>query len=218
MVRKTLVATLIAVGLSAATTPLARASEPHDYVGAVWVEPVGAVVVGISAESLLLGFGGNIVVGPSLDVVIEGAVTYNSNWWGCSTETNGGWIAVGVLWRPWDTEDYGGFFLQPKLRGRFFNTTGGEDQPAVFFFPGCEAEPLRGTDGEVGIGLDFGYQWTIGPVYIATVVGGNAGVCINCPGGEFFDWDIRLFSQRGERATGFTAGINLSLLRVGVAF
>jgi hypothetical protein len=163
-------------------------------------------------------FGVQVALQKGVDLVIEGAGTFGGNWYGCGTRSTGVFAALGLAFRFGDRPDWG-WFLQPKLRVRAFNTTGGSES---VLFADCSPDNLallRGSDREIGMGLDLGYQMRFGPLFLAPLLGVSFGVCLDAPGGNFFHVDFDLFTEiKPRERVSVCGGLNLNLLRIGVAF
>lgn len=203
---------VVALWLAAATGPALAQRVEH---GAIWVEPLGSVFLGAAG----LGYasaGLDVVLQSGAILVIEGMYT-RGGWYGCESRSAGGSVAVGVRFFP--AGGSRGWFLQPKLRARRLTTWGarGTTPPAE----GCaaaEAQGVNGEDGEIGLGLDFGYRFRLGPLVLEPVIGVYAGVCLGCLEGSFFHADFDLFETARARRTALAGGLNLNLLRVGLVF
>lgn len=189
------------------------ATEEHDPGPdvAVWVEPIGSGVLG-AARIFYLSGGAHVVLGEHIELVPEAAFTAGS-WYGAGTTQVGAWFHLGLNFHT-GSKPLEGFFLQPKLRTRFFHTPTGGDSRG--FVPTSVSE---GTDAEVGLGLDFGYQWsgTDLPLYVAFVLGLQGGVCIDCHD-DGLNWFGKPFFGPGGRSTRGVFGVNLNFLRLGLTF
>jgi hypothetical protein len=108
-----------------------------------------------------------------------------------------------------------GFLLQPRLILGYYRQHPGRADPDVF------GEPLetRGAHGfSVQAGLDVGYQWRFGPVYLAIVGGLAAGVSSGIEDLPPFLLIDGTRTETGEPRLGLALGLNLHLLRVGFSF
>lgn len=108
-----------------------------------------------------------------------------------------------------------GFLLQPRLILGYYRRHPGREDPDVFGTP-------RETPGAHGFslqaGLDVGYQWRLGPVYLAIVGGLAAGVSTGIDDLAPFLLIEGNRTETGESRPGLALGLNLHLLRVGFAF
>lgn len=191
------------------------ATEEHDDGPdvAVWVEPIGSGVLGAAGIFYLSG-GAHVVLGEHIELVPEAAFTAGS-WYGAGTTQVGAWFHLGLNFHT-GSEPLEGFFLQPKLRTRVFHTPTGGESSGFLFAPTSVSE---GTDAEVGLGLDFGYQWSGEdlPLYVAFVLGFDGGVCIHCHDDGLHWTGSALFGGSG-RSTRGVFGVNLNFLRLGLTF
>jgi hypothetical protein len=193
------------------TSALAHASNERSEQGAVWVEPVGSIIMALGGGAFA-SLGTNLALGPNTDLAFEAAFTAGLDWYGCKSSSTGGWAAVGMTFRFGSQASYDGFFIQPKLRARYFSTSGSETSGGWF---GCGSS-VDGEDSEVGLGLDIGYQIVEGPLFIAPILGVSFNRCFNCPGGDFLNFKI--LGGHDAREDGLTLGINLNLIRIGFVF
>jgi opacity protein-like surface antigen len=106
-----------------------------------------------------------------------------------------------------------GFLLQPRLILGYSRRHPGRGDPNEF--PSHPETP--GSHGfSLQAGLDVGYQWRLGPVYLAIVGGLAAGVSTGIEGfGPFLIVDG---NDTVEPSLDLALGLNLHLLRVGFAF
>lgn len=110
---------------------------------------------------------------------------------------SGTWLSLGPLFHS-GTKALNGLFLSPKLVVGVFKA--GEN---VF--------------GSICVGADVGYQATVGPVYLALVIGVSIGLGINDNdgfAGPFADF----FTPLPGRGAMLAFGLNLQLFRLGWVF
>lgn len=206
----------------AASTAQAQAGEPtaprappapreHADDLAVWIEPIGTGV-GAGAGVFYLSAGANVVLGEHVDLVPEAAFTVG-DWYGGGGTQTGTWLGLGLSFHT-GSEPLEGFFLQPKLRARVFDTSRGSSTAEAF-----SGSVSEGLDAEIGLGVDFGAQWKLPdvPFYVALMLGINGGVCIRCHD-EGPLWFGTSLLGGGGRSTRGVFGVNLNVLRVGMRF
>lgn len=110
-----------------------------------------------------------------------------------------------------DTEGKGpllGFFLSPKLQLSGFHRT-------VLPTPS-----LGGFTFGAELGLDLGYQWRVGSLYLALMVGLSGGVATHHPSGLYgllVEWNGSNNTVVPQTVT-YVFGINANVLRLGFAF
>ncbi len=179
---------------------------------AVWIQPVGTVVVPLVTSLTSLGgsshawnmfsAGATHDLGP-IDLVSEFG-------WARTTRVNIGsgeeisvamglWLALGVALHT-GNESLSGFFFEPRL------------QLGLLY----EAMSRFRTSYTVQLGLNVGYQWVIARrLYIALILGGSIGV------GSAQDNVLEgpLFSGVfAPQPISMVVGFNAHLLRIGFAF
>lgn len=159
--------------------------------------------------------GMSIRLSDDFEWTLEASFLYG-DFYGCESTTVGGWLASGVsVFLGADNE---GWFLWPKLIGRYFLSSGAQSGGLL----GCsasEASQLNEADYEIHGGLDFGYRFTFGDFTVTPVVGLSAGYCGNCiEGGAFFSGDPSDLFEHGPRANKASLGLNLNLVRLGMRF
>ncbi len=211
-----LVVSLVVSGLAGAQEP--DSTSPW----AVWISPIGTVVgagvTGLSGGLMTawyLPVGGSVSVGSSWALVGEASLLVGSN--GKDEPENqlhrwhGFWASLGPAIQIPSTEANSSFFVQPKIQVASFTDS------ATFNATGIN--PLRstarfGTSVQVGPAVDFGYQLTIGHLYLALALGANLGYCFNCGDSAIsgVPWGIST-----TRSNKFTVGANFNLLRIGYA-
>jgi hypothetical protein len=202
-----LAAVTVLVGPTGAAGAEADPTVRSDPSASIWVQPLGAIATGLEG-ALYLPIGTNVRVGPRSDFVFEVTPT-RANWYGCSTRSLGLWSTAGfaLFTAPGRT----GWFLQPKLIGRYFRTSGGVSSYGMF---PCNHLALRGDDQELRGGVDVGFAWRWGSASMAAALGASVGYCWNCVGDLTF---VSMFED-DSRSDGPVVGVNPNVLRVGVAF
>jgi hypothetical protein len=205
------VALLTAVTVLAAPAAAAGsegvAAHRSDPSASIWVQPLGAIATGLEG-ALYLPIGTNVKIGQRSDLVVELTPT-RANWYGCSTRSLGGWSTAGFAL--FSAPDRTGWFLQPKLIGRYFHTSGGVSSQGLF---SCNHKALQGDDHELRAGVDVGFAWRWGAAAVAAALGASAGYCWNCVGDMTF---VAMFEDDSRRDRP-ALGVNPNVLRVGVAF
>jgi hypothetical protein len=203
---------LTAAGILLAAPAAAPASDAgpvlhSDPSASIWVQPLGAIATGLEG-ALYLPIGTNVQVGRRSDLVVELTPT-RANWYGCSTRSLGGWSTAGFAL--FSAPERTGWFLQPKLIGRYFHTSGGVT--SLDLFP-CDHLALQGHDFELRAGVDVGFAWRWEGAAVAAAVGASAGYCWNCVGDLIF---LARFED-DSRQDRPSVGVNPNVLRIGVAF
>jgi hypothetical protein len=174
----------------------------------LWIQPLGTAFAAAN-EVFYLPLGANLALDEGRDLVLELTPT-RGNWYGCSSRSSGAWVSAG--WASFSGDQHAGWFVQPKLIGRFFRTSGAVSAPG-WLFP-CDGPQVNGSDLELRAGADAGHAWRLGPAAIALAIGASAGFCWNCLG----ESALLDFWNTTPRRTRVALGINVNLLRLGVAF
>ncbi len=205
---------LLALGLATLAVPSAHAEAGGALV---YTEPLGAALFATNGD-LFLPLGLALPVGPRSQLLVEVTPTSGS-WHPCSSRSRGVFGKVGLRHAFGPAErSHDGFFLQPRAGVRYLSTSGGDADGWL----GCSAEGLahvQGDELEVSVGLDVGYRWTFGSLYVAPVFGASVGWCQDClDDGHPLPVLVNLFPQPSPRADRFVSGLNLNLLQVGWAF
>jgi hypothetical protein len=175
----------------------------------------GAIVTLVSG--VYLPVGAAIAAGAHTELQMEASLL-QGEWFACGSESTGGWAALGPSYFVQDSRQ--GLLVWPKLIARYFTTAGGS---AGGFWGGCStsaAEHVNGDDYELHLGVDLGYRSRIGALIITPLLGVSAGFCGNCVGGgAFFTGNAFAGSpDYGARRNRASLGLNLNLVRVGIAF
>lgn len=176
-------------------------AEPH---AAVWIEPPGTVLLGLTGI-FYLPVGVNVPITQRLELVAE-VTPLGYRAFGCTNncqEYLGGYLALGALVHDGDLR-LNGLFYQPKVVLAYFDETSVSQDLPTFKYP---------PQVEYTVGLDVGFQFTIGRWYSALVVGLRAGYATDLPLG--FASEPLWGYHQGPRADGFFWGFNLNLLRLG---
>ncbi len=182
--------------------------EPPTF--SAWAQPVGTAAMGAGGV-FYLSLGTNIRMGRDRDLVLEVAPT-RGNHYGCKSTSSGGWASVGAAFFPAARSSRRGFFWEPLLSGRYFRTAHSQSSRGFF---ACSGEVLDGSDAELQLGFDLGYQLRFGSLLVVPVIGARAGYCWNCPGRGPLSLAILDNDVRTSRPT---VGVNLNLLRLGMIF
>jgi hypothetical protein len=121
-----------------------------------------------------------------------------------------------------------GWFVEPEIVGRYFLTDEAHTWFDGFGDPICserDVEDINRADGELHIGVNFGYSMRSGIFeLVLPVVGMSAGYCGNCfGGGAFFfgPFDTFVTGKDGPkpgRRNRLSFMLNLTIVRVGVRF
>lgn len=87
--------------------------------------------------------------------------------------------------------------------------------------PGEVTPVSAGVGYQLELGLDVGYEWQLGIVTLALVLGVGAGVAIDSLIGTtlpVFAFGPSYYENQVPRRTGFSGSLNLNVLRLGFAF
>jgi hypothetical protein len=198
-------------------TPSAPSVAPRDDADdlAVWIEPIGTGI-GAGAGIFYLSAGANVVLGEHVDLVPEAAFTVG-DWYGGGGTQTGTWLGLGLSFHT-GSEPFEGFFLQPKLRARIFDTSLRSSSSGAL-----SGSVTAGVDAELGLGLDFGIQWMLPevPIYVAVMLGIHGGICIHCHDEGLIWFGTSALDGDGSgsgRSTRGVLGVNVNLLRTGLTF
>ncbi|MEI8259312.1 MAG: hypothetical protein WCJ30_26895, partial [Deltaproteobacteria bacterium] len=162
---------------------------------AIWTWPAW-MAIGPLFNRYNVGLGVTARIADRIQIVVEG--TYE---WGAMqnrvsfAQANYSRVdgAIGVAFMLWSGGGLSGLFLQPKLYGNVF-------------VPGAVGGFVPAFAG--GFGLDIGYAFQAGPLYIAPVFGVRLGAtAVASPG-----------ALASQQPTGFTPDLNFTILRMGAAF
>lgn len=191
---------------------------PRPRAHGLFVQPVGAIAMA-AAGDLYVPLGLQWPLGAQSELVVE-ATLVSGNWYGCSSRSQGGWLAAGLAsYLSHKTSGSRGWFVEPKLIGRYFDTHGAHGASGWFGCSATEAGNLNQTDFELHLGVDAGYEIRVGALEIIPLLGVSAGFCSQCVGGSpFFVGSLAPLSGPGLRSDRPTLGLNLNLLRLGLRF
>jgi hypothetical protein len=198
------------LAIAASGTGTSRAAATETAAASAWAQPAGTAAMAAGGV-FYLSVGTNIAMGPDRDLVLEVATT-RGNHYGCHTTSSGGWASVGAAFFPARSPSRRGFFWEPLLNGRYFHTAGGESSRGFF---GCAKDTLDGSDADLQVGLDIGYQLRFGSLLVVPVIGARAGYCWNCVGRGPTSLPLLDNEVRTDRPV---VGLNLNLVRVGMIF
>jgi hypothetical protein len=129
--------------------------------------------------------------------------------------------AAGPIVRLSGDDAFRGFFVQPKL---IFGYTEPRSNCCIVAFDtlrGGSPLPLTATShAAFQLGVDVGYQFHLGPVYVSPLLGASAGYCFNCDGVDFqYEGPLLTSNRFGSRGHDhFVYSLNLNLLRLGAVF
>ncbi len=195
---------------------------------AVWLQPFWMAGLGPLLGRYNVTGGVSIALRRNIDLVIEGAYEFGRY---CSGVLSGGGfgnychgrdrgyvlasVSVGVAFQLTGRRNFDGWFVQPKL---VLAGYGGNPLNAV--------SPSYDVGASMAAAVDFGYQLSRGPFYIALVAGIGAGFG---PGGDrtpvHGDCEgstsglcVAFIANYVGPVRGFLYGYNAAAVRMGVAF
>lgn len=213
-----LIALLLTASAEASATPgPVEASVPHR---AFWVQPLGTAVLGLlpnSAVYLPMGLNLPLGEGSSTSLGVELTLTTgsmrSSHEFTSTRDIPNYWRVLAAAGPVFSLSGraLSGPFVQPKLITHFSYEP---DYIAGDFVS------IAGSSVELRLGLDLGWQFTAGNLYIAPVLGVSAGYGFNMPRvGERLEPSRVLHPQlvgySAKRGSAPVVGLNLNLLRVG---
>lgn len=214
-----LLSLVLATSPAAPTTPSAP-EEARRY--AVWLQPVGTAAFGLATNVrfLYLPIGANLPltekVGLGLELTyVSGPMSPDGTFFNDSTGTFWRVLAsAGPVLSP-GGKHLAGFFLQPKLLANVAHETD---------YASSSTPHQGGTSVALQVGLDIGWHYTVGPLYLAPVLGASFGYGFNhsvSPGAPL--QPLRLLSPNfgaysPQRGSGPSFSINVNLLRMGLTF
>ncbi|MDF1564854.1 MAG: hypothetical protein P1V51_17560 [Deltaproteobacteria bacterium] len=177
-----------------------------------WLHPLPTAVM--AADEVLTVSGGSLFELADWQLVVRGTYT-RGNWYGCSTRSEGAWISGGFS-IPLGHHRDSGFFLEPRLQYRWFQT--GEGATGLFGCGSQIVEDLPGTDWELGAVATVGYLFQTRWLYLGLAAGLGVGWCERCPGGgPLFGGNLAL-GERDLRRSRPTLLLDVNLLRLGIRF
>lgn len=229
-----LTALVLAASADVPVTPYPAPSEATAPRRSFWVQPLGTAFMGLvlrEDSALYLPLGANLPLGEGSSTSLGVELTVMTGAMRAAYEHQVS--SNGVVPRYWRVlaaagpvfslsgRPLSGPFVQPKL---FTNLS---------YEPEYESDESRHTGGvsvELHLGLDLGWQFTLGSLYIAPVLGASVGYGFNLPGGgtstlsgspSFEPSRVlapRLVGFETKRGAAPVVGVNLNLLRVGAVF
>ncbi|WP_146209581.1 hypothetical protein [Vitiosangium sp. GDMCC 1.1324] len=229
-----LTALVLAVSPDVPVTPNPGPSQAAVPRRSFWVQPIGTAVMGLALRedsALYLPLGANLPLGEDSSTSLGIELTVMTGAMRAAYEHQVS--SNGVVPRYWRVlaaagpvfslsgRPLSGPFVQPKL----FTNVSYEPE-----YDSDEARHTGGTSVELHLGLDLGWQFTVGPVYIAPVLGASVGYGFNLPGGgtstlsgrpSFEPSRVlapRFVGFETKRGSSPVVGANLNLLRVGAVF
>jgi len=183
--------------------------------GAFWLNSGGLLVTAIGGgNTIIVPFGVSVPLPEFPTLSFE--LTYFR--WSCLGSANctvsfeQGVFATGGF--HFDTEGKGplaGFFISPKVQLSGFQRTF------------LSQSSFDGLTFGAELGLDLGYQWHLGPFYLALMLGASGGVAIHSPSGLYgllVQWNGSSDSITAllPRPVTWVFGINANVLRAGFTF
>ncbi|HVE82583.1 MAG TPA: hypothetical protein VND93_07035 [Myxococcales bacterium] len=184
--------------------------------GAGWINSGGVAVTAIGGGATVdvpLGATIPLPAGPTLDFELTYFQWSCTGTATCTVRSESGVFATGGV-----HVDLGGpgplagFFLSPKLQLSTLGRT----------FPAADTA-FDGQSFGVEVGLDLGYQWRVGPLYLALVAGASFGFATHYPSGLYgllVEWNGSSSSsaQLAPQPISWVYGINGNILRLGFTF
>lgn len=189
-----------------------EASAPRRF--AIWTRPVGMS---------LAAFGGPLVLPLGVTLPVNDRTVHLEATWVSSSASRCPdcgdywqlWFSAGSV-LPESEVSLNGFFFHPHLLGAISNDAGA---PIDTLPDGSRVGHLAGLGAELDVGVDAGYQLTVGPLYLAASLGGSAGYCFNCGAtGPTMLLGPAMWGGSLTRGNRFVWSPGLNLLRVGGAF
>jgi hypothetical protein len=208
--------------LTPALVALALCASPESAAApriAVWIQPAGTLYA--AEESVRLGRGvfylplGATLALPRLPIELAAELTLTA---GSEILPNasrgffGGLLSVGPAFRL-SSQPFSGFFIQPKVIASFVSQSA--TVPLSYPYFGS------GSMGEIGLGIDVGYELRFGWLYLAPVVGANISLASGqgAPLSSLYAFRPLFAGIDPEQTAAIVYwGVNLNLLRIGGAF
>lgn len=217
------------LALLLATSPEAPTSAPPAPIEAsaprrtFWVQPIGTAILGLIPNSAFyLPLGAHLPLGEGSSTSLGVELTLTTGSMRSSHEFTST-RPIPDYWRvlaaagpvfSLSGRPLSGPFVQPKLITHFSYEP---DYIAGDFVS------VGGLSAELRLGVDLGWQFTVGNLYLAPVLGVSAGYGFNMPRvGENLEPSRVLHPQlvgySAKRGTAPVLGVNLNLLRIGAVF
>jgi hypothetical protein len=180
----------------------------------IWVSPLPPLVtLGLSVSSRAVWFGARAGVifqlGPQ-QFGLDASFSYSSLPSAYRYHASGGAVSVGPVFRPEHAGLLDGLFLQPKIVvGSYGATAFNPDSGQLMTTP-------ESTSFEAHLGANIGWQEHVGHFYWALSAGVSVGYATGMKG--FPVSGIWLWQESAQGRSGLVFGLDLDLLRIGVAF
>lgn len=213
MERRTFEIAAILLLLAASAQAFASGEAEVDAPRAIWVQPLGAVLM-YPLGGLYLPLGGEFPVTENISLAFEASY--------CAESSAGKPDAIGFqkvmasfgpLFHLASLGKRSHFFVQPKLVGVYSSEGSAGPDPIL------ERRHAGGRGWVVQMAADIGFEKAWGHFFLGTALGAGVGYAFNSsaplPQGTS---PILLWRNDGHRYTGIDIGFNLNLLRVGYAF
>lgn len=188
---------------------------PIERHHAIWVQPVLTVAfLAVPPQTFFLeapvpyAFGGQLNIWKSVSLSLDWSYVYAST--SNDNISSPGWLmtgSLGLIIPIWGPGPLKGFFVQPRIAfggGKAWGTRCG---------PICDATtPLF----EVMAVIDAGFQWHYRRLFAALAIGIGGGICTGCAANNAFLTVTGGYIGRPSFG-GFAWGVDLNVLRIGVA-
>jgi len=199
---------LLLLTLLAATS----ASAEKYYKGtpvALWLEPAAPIWAGLSSAVVYVPVGFSVGVGSSVSLQLEAAPIWKPS--DGLRSALGGIGSLGLAWHLLDRPAQSGPFVVFKVTGGYLKHEGPAPRTGY-------DDPVPGEQIEVGGGIDFGWQFRFGALYVAPLLGlGGVYRMKSSQSAVLFPVDTAVHGPT-KRGDGVDFGFNLNLLRFGVIF
>ena len=123
--------------------------------------------------------------------------------------SRGAFLGLGPMFHT-HPDPLNGFFFQPRLSVGVFHY----DPSSSGIPPNVRAAP-GGLQVDVLVGFNTGFQKTFGPFYLQVALGGSLGYGV---GSRALPWSGTWVSDVRDPENGFIFGLDLAVVRLGVAF
>lgn len=204
--------TLLFLFVLALTASPTLAAETRERPNAVWVQPVGSVVLGFARE-VYVSAGVDWAGGTRHTWTLEAAFYAFEDPSGFFFERQrSAWLTIGPnFFLGGGSTLTSGFFLRPKLINAVSWQAYSPDAP--------EFGVTRNIAWDLQVGLDVGYRLVAGALDFAVLVGASVGLNPIAVANGRSDFDAAAASiENGIVAPAYSYGFNLNIARVGVAF